>query len=252
MFDGSDFPKHRKPGSSRSTAALGKLHRPTATDLPGEVSPWYGRSVTATCGCISPPVGPRTAWTGCSGCRRTAGTTGQRRSSLLEIWCGSWSGLPQGPSGLPPATWMSRPRDWRPGCALCLGRSAQRSGPWTSMDQPEYPGFGRSLGNTQLGFFCGGMEHVLMNCLRRPRGRWVAPGPQLAPPVCPASRRVQVAQGRRGWAVLGALTPRSQGRMSWPRGPRPAFNPPSRYCRLVRLDEPRPADCPAPPRGITT
>ena len=83
-------------------------------------------------------------------CRRTGGTTGQRRSWPWSCWSGPWSWATSGPSGLPETTpsGCRRPsgRDWRPwGCATCWTfRAAPTVWPlepaWTS---PEYPGFGR-------------------------------------------------------------------------------------------------------------
>ena len=57
-------------------------------------------------------------------CRRTGGTTGQRRSWPWRCWSDGPVGLPQVPSGLPETTpsGCRRPsgRDWRPwGCATC-------------------------------------------------------------------------------------------------------------------------------------
>ena len=155
-FDGSDFPKHPSlwAGNRREwpgSTAAGWARWPTARvgcSWPTSAR-WAGRWWTS--GCICPRVGPPTR-TGVLRrvCRRTGGTTGQRRSWPWRCWSGSWSWATSGPSGLPETT--------PSGCRRPSGRGLAALGmryvldvpggttvwpldpAWTS---PEYPGFGR-------------------------------------------------------------------------------------------------------------
>ena len=83
---------------------------------------------------ICPRVGPPTR-TGVLRrvCRRTGGTTGQRRSWPWRCWSGSWSWATSGPSGLPETTPSGCRQDLPggtggPGDALRAGRSGRHYG----------------------------------------------------------------------------------------------------------------------------
>ena len=142
VFDGSDFPKQGRKSAGvarqywRQAGQGGQL---PGWDVPGLRQP-AGPGVGGQAACICPRVGPPTR-TGVLRrvCRRTGGTTGQRRSWPWRCWSGSWSWATSGPSGLPETTpsGCRRPsgRDWRPwGCATCWTfRAALRSGPWTRL-----------------------------------------------------------------------------------------------------------------------
>ena len=138
---------------------------------------WAGRWWTS--GCICPRVGPPTR-TGVLRrvCRRTGGTTGQRRSWPWSCWSGSWSWATSGPSGLPETTpsGCRRPsgRDWRPwGCATCWTfRAALRSGPWSRLGPVRNIRGSAAPANPSCGLGSGGpWSSAVMNCRMRLGGR---------------------------------------------------------------------------------
>ena len=140
-------------------------------------------------------------------CRRTGGTTGQRRSWPWRCWSGSWIGLPQGRVGcrrrrlrdvadLPGGT-----RPW--GCATCWTfRAALRSGPWTRLGPVRNIRGSAAPANPSCGLGSGGpWSSAVMNCRMRLGGSNGGPGKPGAahlPVQCPAGAGHQEAQARRG------------------------------------------------------